>query len=51
MPRRAESSVPAVVGETNLFCDSCCMMRPHRLMLIPESKMLIKRGMRLIIST
>ncbi len=44
MPNLAQSIVPAVVGETNLFCVSCCMMSPHILRLIPVSKIAISFG-------
>ena len=44
MPNLAQSIVPAVVGETNLFCVSCCMMSPHILRLIPVSKIAISLG-------
>lgn len=44
MPNLAQSIVPAVVGETNLFCVSCCMISPHILRLIPVSKIAISLG-------
>src|SRR5699024_4645953 len=43
-PNFAESSVPAVVGETNLFLLSCCIIRPAILMLAPAISILINLG-------
>src|SRR5699024_11598325 len=47
-PKRAESNVPAVVGETNLFWLSCCIICPQMLMLIPAIHMLTRRGILLV---
>lgn len=44
IPSLAESKVPAVVGETNLFLLNCCMIKPTILMLIPAIIILINRG-------
>lgn len=44
IPSLAESNVPAVVGETNLFLLNCCIIKPTMLMLIPAIIMLINRG-------
>ncbi|MNT83107.1 hypothetical protein D3C71_1409270 [compost metagenome] len=51
MPNLAESIVPAVVGETNLFRDSCCMISPAMLMLMPATMRAMSRGTRLTSST
>jgi hypothetical protein len=44
IPNWAESMVPAVVGETNLFWLNCCMISPLILIPIPAKIRLIKRG-------
>ena len=47
IPNLAESIVPAVVGETNLFRLNCCIINPQMAMLAPAMMILIKRGSRL----
>ncbi|MOA26298.1 hypothetical protein D3C78_1470800 [compost metagenome] len=47
IPNFAESIVPAVVGETNLFRDNCCIINPAILMLTPAIISAAKRGIRL----
>ena len=44
MPNCAEEIVAPVVGETNLFAQSCCMMRPAMLMPAPVQRMARSRG-------
>src|SRR5699024_12018408 len=39
-PSLAESSVPEVVGETNLFLLSCCILNPQILMLMTATRIL-----------
>ncbi|MOA07311.1 hypothetical protein D3C78_1269990 [compost metagenome] len=51
MPSLAESSVPAVVGDTNLLRLSCCIINPDMLIATPAMIMLTIRGKRLIVST
>src|SRR5699024_2327424 len=50
-PKRAASIVPAVVGDTNLFLLSCCMIRPAILILAPAIKILTSLGNRLTSKT
>src|SRR5690625_2367909 len=50
-PKRAESIVPAVVGETNLFLVNCCIINPAILILDPAIKILINLGSLLINKT
>src|SRR5699024_133270 len=40
----AESSVPEVVGEKNLFLLSCCIINPQILMLMPATRILNSLG-------
>ena len=47
IPSLAESIVAAVLGDTNLFLVSCCIMRPDKLKAIPVIRMLISLGPRL----
>ena len=42
------SIVPAVVGETNLFCVSCCIIRPQILIVAPAKIKLTVRGTRVV---
>ena len=44
IPSLAESMVPAVVGETNLFWVICCIIRPLILIPMPATIMLISSG-------
>ena len=46
MPNCAEEIVAPVVGETNLFMQSCCMINPATLMPTPVQRMASRRGMR-----
>ena len=46
MPNCAEEMVAPVVGETNLFMQSCCMISPATLMPTPVHKMASRRGRR-----
>lgn len=46
-PSFAQSIVPAVVGETNLFCVNCCIIKPQTAKLEPAIKILTVLGMRL----
>ena len=46
MPNCAEEMVAPVVGETNLFMQSCCMMSPATLMPTPVQRMASRRGSR-----
>ncbi len=48
MPNLAQSIVPAVVGDTNLFLVICCIISPQMLKLIPAIIILIRRGNLLI---
>jgi len=48
IPKRAESSVAAVLGETNLLEETCCIIKPQILMPIPVKTMLKVRGIRLL---
>src|SRR5699024_3379394 len=50
-PNFAESNVPAVVGDTNLFLLNCCIINPAILILAPAITILIKRGSLLINKT
>jgi len=47
-PIFAASSVPAVVGDTNLFCVICCMIMPEMLMPTPARISAAVRGTRLM---
>ena len=44
MPNWAEEMVAPVVGETNLFMHSCCMIRPATLIPMPVQRMASSRG-------
>lgn len=44
MPNFAQSIVPAVVGETNLFCVNCCIISPQMLRLAPLIIMVMVLG-------
>ena len=44
IPSLAESIVPAVVGDTNLFCESCCIINPAIAILAPAMIMLTNLG-------
>ena len=44
MPNCADWIVAPVVGETNLFMHSCCMIRPATLMPTPVQMMASRRG-------
>ena len=44
MPNWAEEMVAPVVGETNLFMHSCCMIKPATLMPTPVQRMASRRG-------
>ena len=46
MPSWAEEMVAPVVGETNLFMQSCCMISPATLMPTPVQRMARSRGSR-----
>ena len=46
MPNCAEEIVAPVVGETNLFMQSCCMISPATLMPMPVQRMASRRGRR-----
>ena len=46
IPKRALSIVPAVVGETNLFCVKCCMIKPQILLVAPAKIKQTVRGKR-----
>ena len=46
MPNWAEEIVAPVVGETNLFMQSCCMIRPATLMPTPVQRIANNRGRR-----
>ena len=46
MPNWAEEMVAPVVGETNLFMQSCCMIRPATLMPTPVHRIASRRGRR-----
>ena len=46
MPNWAEEMVAPVVGETNLFMQSCCMIRPATLIPTPVHRMASSRGSR-----
>ena len=46
IPSWAEDMVAPVVGETNLFMHSCCIIRPATLMPIPVQSMARSRGRR-----
>lgn len=46
MPNCAEEIVAPVVGETNLFMQSCCMISPATLMPMPVQRMASRRGKR-----
>src|SRR5699024_6027002 len=50
-PNLAEAIVPAVVGETNLFRLSCCIINPVILMLAPAKRILASLGNLLINKT
>ena len=47
-PIFAASRVPAVVGDTNLFCVICCMITPEILMPTPANISAAVRGILLI---
>src|SRR5699024_6712553 len=47
-PNRAQSIVTAVVDETKRLRLSCCIIKPRMLNSAPASKILAKRGIRLI---
>lgn len=47
-PIFAASRVPAVVGDTNLFCVICCMITPETLIPTPAKIRAAVRGNRLI---
>ena len=46
IPNCADEIVAPVVGETNLFMHSCCMIRPATLMPTPVHKIASRRGRR-----
>ena len=46
MPNCAEEMVAPVVGETNLFIQSCCIIRPATLMPVPVQRIARRRGRR-----
>ena len=46
MPNCADEIVAPVVGETNLFMHSCCMIRPATLMPTPVHSIASRRGRR-----
>ena len=46
MPNWAEDIVAPVVGDTNLFAQSCCMISPATLIPTPVHNMASKRGSR-----
>ena len=46
MPNCAEEIVAPVVGETNLFIHSCCIIRPATLMPTPVHRIASRRGNR-----
>ena len=46
MPNCAEEMVAPVVGDTNLFMQSCCMMRPATLIPTPVHSTASRRGSR-----
>lgn len=46
MPSCADAIVAPVVGDTNLFAQSCCMMRPAMLRPAPASSTAASRGRR-----
>ncbi|MPN46062.1 hypothetical protein SDC9_193642 [bioreactor metagenome] len=47
IPSFAESTVAAVVGDTNLFLLSCCIIRPTMLIATPAIMILNNLGIRL----
>src|SRR5699024_12060205 len=51
MPSFAASNVPAVVGETNLFNDICCIISPLTLKPTPAKISAMVRGNRLTLKT
>lgn len=51
IPSFADSIVPAVVGDTNEFWLSFCMIKPAILKLAPAIRIVIKRGTRLTKNT
>ncbi len=51
IPRLADSTVPAVVGETNRFRDSICIIMPTIPVDAPMRTMAIVRGIRLTSNT
>ena len=46
IPSWAEVMVAPVVGDTNLFMHSCCIIKPETLMPIPVQRMAKSRGRR-----
>ena len=46
MPNWADWIVVPVVGDTNLFMQSCCMISPATLMPMPVQRMASRRGIR-----
>ena len=46
IPNWAEEIVAPVVGEMNLFIQSCCMINPGTLIPIPVQRIASKRGKR-----
>lgn len=46
MPNCAEEMVAPVVGDTNLFMQSCCMISPATLMPTPVHRIASRRGRR-----
>ena len=46
MPKRADANVAPVVGETNLFMHSCCMISPATLIPIPVQRIASNLGKR-----
>lgn len=51
IPRLADSTVPAVEGETNRLRDSICMIMPAMLVDVSTRTIAIVRGMRLTNNT
>ena len=51
IPNCAEEMVAPVVGETNLFMQSCCIIRPATLIPIPVQRIAKRRGRREIRNT
>lgn len=46
MPNLEQEIVAPVVGDTNLFMHSCCMIRPATLMPMPVQRIASRRGRR-----